>query len=94
MYSVPDFVLAKNVPSCQNKIESYMYSSSSDYQNSLKNLAKISTNVDAIIASAQFTASTEFKSISQTIIKRSRLLFTGNEKKSSIKKMFFFPRVQ
>lgn len=80
MYSVPDFVLAKNVPSCQNKIESYMYSSSSDYQNSLKNLAKISTNVDAIKASAQFTASTEFKSISKTIINQQQVLFeTGGQ---------------
>jgi hypothetical protein len=80
MYSVPDFVLAKNVPSCQNKIESYMYSSSSDYQNSLKNLAKISIGVDAIVASAQFTASTEFKSISQTIINQQQVLFeTGGQ---------------
>ncbi len=77
---MPDFVLAKTIASCENKIESNMYSSSSDYQNSLKILAKTSVNIDAIVYSAQFTASTEFKSISQTIIDYQQVIFeTGGQ---------------
>jgi hypothetical protein len=67
MYDVPDYVTANNAVSCEYFQSSTEYSSSSDYQQSLKVLVSIRAGYNGILSSASFTASSDYSDNSQII---------------------------
>jgi hypothetical protein len=74
MYKVPDYVTANNAVSCDYFHSSTEYSSSSDYQKSLKVLVSIAGGYNGILNSASFTASSDYSQNSQTIDNNHQLI--------------------
>ena len=74
MYNVPDYVTANNAVSCDYFHSSTEYSSTSDYQTSLKNLVRIGGGYNGILNSASFTASSDYSQNSQNIENNHQLI--------------------
>ena len=74
MYNVPDYVTANNAVSCDYFHSSTEYSSTSDYQTSLKVLVSIGGGYNGILNSASFTASSDYSQNSQNIENNHQLI--------------------
>ncbi len=80
MYNVPDYVTVNNAVSCHYFHSSAEYSSSSEYQESLKKLVSIEGGYKGILISASFTASSDYFQNSQAIDNDRQLIIeTGAE---------------